>query len=295
MDTQIKKYFKKCTLALLLFVVVNVIALAVLWAINPVVNKVYESSHFKNKHFDLLVFGNSMAMDALDCEYLSHKGIDSYNFATAGSHMSSSLIQLKEYLKNNQKPHTIIIGLPSATGKSLLNPVPYPNPLIDFFYTPTFESCALNPPPVNLRWLYVEMLKIVVSKDHRNSRIIKGQWKSPKTIADGSAFKDNKTEFHYETESFQQFIAICKSQGIPVILIELPGSNENRNSFPYRYDVDLADHSQLKLYNLNNYEVSKNIIDPKTDWLAHDHLNQKGGEKLTAFVYENILKQEIKN
>jgi len=68
------------------------------------------------------------------------QGIDSYNLATNGSHMCSSLLQLKAYLKNNQKPKTIIIGLPSATGQSLLNKVPYPNPLIDFFYEPNLSK-----------------------------------------------------------------------------------------------------------------------------------------------------------
>ena len=284
------KFLQKCAFAVLLLVAINVIAFFVLVKFNPVVNKVKESSSFKNKQYDLLVFGNSMAMDGLDCEYLSQKGIDSYNFSTAGSHMISSLTQLKQYLKFNKKPKTIIIGLPSATGQSLLNKVPYPNPLIDFYYEPDLEHCILNPPPVNLRWLYVESLKILVSKAHRNSKIVRGQWKSPKVIADDSSFQDKKTVFQYDNADLQEFIKICKNNHIEVIPIELPGSNENRNSFPFNYSLDLADHTQLKLYNINNYDVSKNILDAKTDWLAHDHLNQTGGAKLTAFIYENILK-----
>ena len=128
---RMKKYLQKSALAFLLLVVINVVAFFVLTAFNPVIKKVRESSNFKNKQYELLVFGNSMALDGFDCDYLSQKGIDSYNFATGGSHMSSSLTQLKEYLKFNQKPKIIIIGLPSATGQSLLNKVPYPNPLID--------------------------------------------------------------------------------------------------------------------------------------------------------------------
>ena len=287
-----KKYIQKCALAILLLIVINVIAFFVLMVVNPMINKVYECANFKNKKYALLVFGNSMTVDGIDCDYLSKKGIDSYNLATNGSHMCSSLLQLKEYLKYNEKPKTIIIGLPSATGQSLLNKVPYPNPLIDFFYEPSLEHCILNPPPVNLRWLYTESLKIVVSKAHRESKIIRGQWKSPKVIADDSAFQDKKTVFQYDNADFQEFIKICKSHGIQVIPIEMPGSNENRNSFPYNYPINLADHSQLKVYNINNYEVSKNIIDPKTDWLAHDHLNQNGGAKLTAFIYDTILKNQ---
>lgn len=290
-----KKYLQKSALAFLLLVVINVIAFFVLTAFNPVIKKVRESSNFKNKQYELLVFGNSMALDGFDCDYLSQKGIDSYNFATGGSHMSSSLTQLKEYLKFNQKPKIIIIGLPSATGQSLLNKVPYANPLIDFYYKPNLQNCVLNPPPVNLRWLYVESLKILVSKAHRDSKIVRGQWKSPKVIADDSTFKNKKTVFQYDNADFQEFIKICKNNAIQVIPIELPGSNENRNSFPYTYPIDLVDHTQLKLYNINNYDISKNIIDSKTDWLAHDHLNQTGSKKLTAFVYEHILKTAIKN
>ncbi len=288
-----KKFIKKCVLAVLILIVINVIAFFVLMAVNPMIKKVYESANFKNKKFDLLVFGNSMTVDGIDCEYLSQKGIDSYNLATNGSHMCSSLLQLKEYLKHNEKPKAVIIGLPSATGQSLLNKVPYPNPLVDFFYEPSLEHCILNPPPVNLRWLYVESLKILVSKAHRESEIVRGQWKSPKVIADDSTFKDKKTEFQYDNADFQEFIKVCKTHGIQVIPIEMPGATENRNSFPYQYPIDLADRTQLKLYNLNNYDISKKIIDSKTDWLASDHLNQIGGRKLTAFVYDNILKNQL--
>lgn len=288
-----KKFLQKCALAVLLLVLVNVIAFFALMAVNPMLKKVQESANFNNQKFDLLVFGNSMTVDGIDCDYLSKKGINSYNLATNGSHMCSSSLQLKAYLKNNAKPKMVIVGLPSATGKSLLNPVPYPNPLIDFFYEPSLKNCVLNPPPVNLRWLYVESLKIVVSKAHRESKIVRGQWKSPKVIADDTSFQNKKTEFHYDNVDFQEFIKICKNEGIQVIPIEMPGSNANRNSLPYNYQINLADQSQLKLYNLNNYEVSSQFIDPKNDWLAPDHLNQNGGAKLTAFVYDNILKPQI--
>ena len=126
--------------------------------------------------------------------------------------------------------------------------------------------------------------------------MILGQWKTQKVIADTSVFKNtNASAINYNDPYLLQIIKLCESQGIQVILVELPGSNSNRNNQPFQYTVTLKNQSTRVVYNLNNYEVSSKILNPATDWLAPDHLNQNGGKKITTFLLKNILQKETKS
>ncbi len=288
-------FFKKCFWFLAIVVVINVIYLLVLLCFSPGFKKIYEISNFKNQNFETIVLGNSMALDGIDSDYLSKNGMSTYNLSVAGDHVSTSLFLLEDYLKNNSKPKTIVVGLSSAIGKSYLNPVPFTNPEVEFFYHPNWISNCTNPPLFNFQWLAVDLLKILISKDHRNAKMILGQWKTQKVIPDTSVFKSaTATTIDYQDAYLLKIIQLCESHGIQVILVELPGSNSNRNSLPFQYTITLKNQSTGVVYNLNNNEVSSSILDPATDWLAPDHLNQKGGMKITEFLLKNVLQKESK-
>jgi len=285
-----KKFLQKCAAVFFIIVGINLLAFAMLLLCSPGFKKIRESSAFRNEDFDLLVFGNSMALDGIDTEYLAQNGINTYDFAVAGGHISTALVQLEEYLKYNKKPRTVFVGFSSATGGSLMNKVPHTNPEIEFFYHPSFRENVLNPAPVNFRWLYVEMLKIVVSKDHRNSKIVRGQWRSPKTIPDTSVFQGKKSPIDYKNPYLAKIVNICEKHRIRLILAELPGANKNRDKLPFKYEIAVSDSQKATIYNFNNYEVSSKIIDASTDFLAPDHLNEKGAKKITAYLLQHIIK-----
>ena len=290
------KFFKKCFWFIVLVIVLNLFYLFVLVCFSPGFKKIYEISEFKNKNFEILVLGNSMALDAIDAGYLTENGIKTYNFGVAGNHISTSLFILEDYIKLNQKPKMVVLGLSSAIGESYMNPVPFKNPEVEFFYHPEFLRNFTNPPLLNFQWLAVDLLKILISKDHRNAKMIDGQWQTQKVIADYSVFKNtNSKPIDYKNPYLLKIITLCESNGIKIILTELPGSNSNRNTLPFEYNIQLKNKMNKTVYNLNNFELASKIINPSTDWLAHDHLNQKGAKKLTTFVYENILKKENGN
>jgi hypothetical protein len=288
-------FFKKCFWFLAIIVALNVLYLLILLCFSPGFKKIHEISNFKNQNFETLVLGNSMALDGIDADYLSKNAMSTYNLSVAGDHISTSLFILEDYLKKNKKPKTVVIGLSSAIGRSFLNPVPFTNPEVEFFYHPNWLSNVTNPPLFNFQWLAVDLIKILISKDHRNAKMILGQWKTQKVIADTSVFKNaNATAIDYNDPFLLQIIQLCESQGIQVILTELPGSNSNRNNLLFQYAITLKNQSTRVVYNLNNYKVSSAILNPATDWLAPDHLNQNGGMKITEFLLKNVLQKESK-
>jgi hypothetical protein len=133
-------------------------------------------------------------------------------------------------------------------------------------------------------------MKIVISKDHRNAKMIEGQWRTEKVIPDSSVFNPSKQKtIDYSNPYLSKLITICKDKNINVILVEMTGSNASRNNLPFNYEVQLADKSKAKIYNLNSFEIGNTIVNFKTDWLSPDHLNLHGAIKETEYIYNEIL------
>lgn len=291
-----KQFFRKLFWFLGIIVMLNVLYLLLLLGLSPGFKKIHEVSKFENKSFDVIVLGNSMALDGIDADYLTKNGLSTYNLSVAGDHVSTSLFLLEDYIKKNKKPKMVVVGLSSAIGKSYLNPVPFTNPEVEFFYHPNFISNLTNPPMLNFQWLAVDLLKIVLSKDHREAIMVLGQWKTKKVIPDGSVFKNtNSKSIDYRDPYLLKIIALCQKQGIKSIIIELPGSNGNQNDLPLKYIVKLKNGSNQEVYNLNNNGVASKILNPATDWLAQDHLNQNGGTKITTYLLDQVLAKELNN
>lgn len=288
-----EKFIKRFFWFAVVVVFLNLSYLLLLLLFSPGLKKIYEISRFENQKFETIILGNSMALDAIDAEYLTKNGMSTYNLSVAGDHVSTSLMLLEDYLKNNNKPEMVVVGLSSAIGRSYLNPVAFTNPEVEFFYHPNLWSNIINPPLLNFQWLAIDLLKIVISKDHRNATMVLGQWKTKKIIQDQARLNySNKNVINYHDPYLAKIIALCKQQNIKIVLTELPGSKDKRNSLPFEKEYIIGNEKLITIYNLNNFEVSESIIDASTDWLAPDHLNQFGGEKITAYLLKNVFQKQ---
>ncbi|MBL0012871.1 MAG: hypothetical protein IPP30_03695 [Flavobacterium sp.] len=289
-----EQFFRKLFWFLVVVIALNLAYLLMLVFWSPGFKKIYEISRFEKQNYETIVLGNSMALDGIDAEYLSNKGMSTYNLSVAGNHISTSVSLLKDYLEKNDKPKMVVVGLSSAIGKSYLNPVPFTNPEVEFFYHPSLISNLKNPPLLNFQWLAVDLLKIVISKDHRNATMVLGQWKTKKVIPDGSVFKNAIAKpIDYRDPFLLEITKICQEQGIKLVVVELPGSNSNQNNLPFQYTVKLKDGTSQMVYNLNSNAVGSQVLNPATDWLAQDHLNQFGGQKITTFLLEQVFQKNL--
>ncbi len=285
-----KQFIIKCTFFLGLVILINILYLIILVCFSPGFKKVYDISKIENKKYDLLVLGNSMALDGIDAEYLTSNNIKTYNFSVAGNHISTSLMILENYLKHNQKPKTVMLCLSSSIGNSYLNKIPFSNPEVDFFFKPSLKKNIVNPPLFNFQWLAIDLIKIIISKDHRNAKLVLGQWQTNKVIPDNSVYKQMDIKFlDYKNPYLNKIVDLCQKNAIKVLLVELPGSNKNRDQIPFYNKIPLLNNKKHLLYNLNNYSLSSEILDPKTDWLSPDHLNQSGAKKITKFLFEKEI------
>ncbi len=290
-----KQFIKKCTFFLGLVLLLNILYIIILLSFSPGFKKVNEISKLKNSKLDLIVLGNSMALDGIDAEYLTKNNIKTFNLSVAGNHISTSLMILENYLKHNQKPKTVMLCLSSSIGNSYLNKIPFSNPEVDFFYKPSIKKNIINPPLFNFQWLAIDLIKIIISKDHRNAKLILGQWQTNKVIPDNSVYNKKVTkQVDYKNPYLLKIVNLCQKENIKIVLIELPGANKNRDELPFINTITLLNGSKHMLYNLNNFQISSKIIDSNSDWLAPDHLNKNGAKKITTFIFEEeILKSNL--
>jgi hypothetical protein len=287
------KFLKRCSFFLVIVILLNVLYLLLLLEFSAGFRKIQSVSKFKDKDYDLIVLGNSMALDGVDALYLSKKGIKTYNMAVAGNHISTTLLMLDTYLQNNQNPKMVMVGLSSAVGNSYLNPVSYNNPEVDFFYKPSLWSAIKNPPLLNFQWLAIDMSKTIVSKDHRNAQMIQGQWRTQKVIPDFSIEKvSTKQSIDYSNVYLKKIVKLCEAKKIELILIEMTGSIATRNNLPFHYQAKIDDETTVNIFNLNNSLIGSKIVDPMTDWLAPNHLNVYGAKKQTTFIFNEVLSKE---
>lgn len=284
-----RRFLIKISLFVLLFGVSNFLFLKVIQNFDWNFSKLIEIDSFENKDYDFLIIGNSLALDAFDMKFLKEKKVHAYNTAIAGATIKTNLIQLEDYLSKNKPPKAIIQGLSSYRNTDFNSEIIHPS--VEFIYKDAKWSYK-ELPMIKFKWMAVEFLKLLISKDHRNAEFFDGQLRTLKTVADQTKLAKNITSkidlSRYEEAHYLASIdSICLEHHIKLINIEMPGYFSTQNNAPIgpiKY-VNL-NNQNTSFYNLNNAEFCK-IFDPKTDWLGDSHLNLYGSQKFTKYLFSN--------
>lgn len=283
-----KRLFIKLLIFVFLFAGINLIYLKLIQKYDWNFNKVQTIASFENQNYDYLIIGNSLALDGFDMVYLQEKGIDGFNTAIAGATPKTNMIQLEKYLENNKAPKVIIQGLSSNRNTDFNSEKLHPT--IDYKYGMDRKS-YLDLPMIKFRWMAAELLKKVVSKDHREAKLILGQLRTEKTIEDNTKISQNAISeldlSRYQNAKYLSAIdSICLEHKIKLINIEMPAYKALQNNAPIGPITYTNTNGQAcQFYNYNNIEFCK-LFDPKTDWLGDSHLNVKGALKFTAKLYD---------
>lgn len=283
-----RKFIFNICLITILFAVVNALYLALLFLTDISFIKRYESMHFTEPDYELLVIGNSLATDAFDTELLTYKGLSSYNLAIPGSSVKTNYIQLKEYLlKYSKTPKYVILGMGTYTGTFEDETI---HPIVEFT-SQGYRYKISDLPMMKFRWLAIELLKKMVSSSQRNVKVSSGQFKFKKVRTDKTHYENNNFEIDKfeKSQNVQKIAALCKENKIELILIELPGFKKVQNiNEAGPYPITYQDGSTATLYNLNNIQFGKSF-DSEKHWIGNSHLNEFGATIFTEKMYEIIF------
>ncbi|MCU4166221.1 hypothetical protein [Carboxylicivirga caseinilyticus] len=245
-------------------------------------------SKMKNQKFDCIFLGNSVSFDGIDSEFFTKNGVSAYNFALGGANIEASYIQLSNYLKTNTTK-CVMLGLSPGVDYKNFTPPPL-HPAIEYSYDLMDKFSIRSIPVIKFQWLAVEIVKKVLSKDHREARIVMGQLRTKKTVPDHTDYSQ-KTKTSISICDFEKakFLfkmdSLCDVNKIDFVLIGMPGYKNTQN------DIDVGLHileyngdNKLHYLNLNNAKQCTQMFD-STDWLGNSHLNEYGAKKLTEFLY----------
>lgn len=281
-----RKFITKISLFFFFMLIVNFLYLKVIQKIEWNFKKAQKIYEFKNHHADIIILGNSLALDAVDAKVLEQENIDTYNLALPGANLETNALQLEKYLQVNQSPRKVILGLSSVTNEEINRKGIIP--IVDHYYGKRKFSYR-ELPMIKFKWLANEVIKRIVSKDHREATVYNGQFRTNKIIVDQSTYQASMQNIfdtlRYEQATFLNKIdSICLEHSIQLISIELPGSKENQDAIPIGPHRVQGNHGrQLEIYNFNNFEFAK-ILNPRTDWLTKSHLNVNGSATFTNAV-----------
>lgn len=236
--------------------------------------------------------GNSTALDGINTELISSEIGSAYNFSLSGANLNTSYTQLDRYLEKNHKPKKILLFLSSChtnyKNDSGLHPVE------DYAYNGFSFSKGLGDLPLfKFRWLFLENFKKLISKDHRSARLVQGQLRINRVVQDNSSYSktvnnciDSGMYLHDRYPYLDSIIYLSVKNKIDLDILEMPCWKERQNDCP---DLELTyEGNEIAIYNLNNELRCKDVLNPNTDWLSADHLNQSGGNKLTKEVIDLI-------
>jgi len=279
------------TFFIVFFIVFNALFLALITTASWSFKNRLESIQFDNPDYDLLILGASTTGDGVDAELLTEHGFKSYNMAIGGSTPQTSYIQLQEYLTNyTHKPEYIIFGVNSVMEKDFDRDGIHP--IIEL--TMEDHKFRVEDIPISkFRWLAFEVFKRLVSKDHRNARLVQGQLRIEKTVKDISAYKDQYLDMQIFESSFwlEETARLCSENDIELFVVEMPGYRETQNLSGFGpYTIAYDGEFKADVYNFNSRQISE-AFDPDQDWIGNSHLNQQGAAKFTDMLIDSLFEE----
>jgi len=277
---------------IIFFVMVNLIFLLLVSHTDWDYRKRTESLRFINPEFDLLVLGNSLALDGIDTELLTDNGIKSYNLAIGGSSPKTSYIQLKEYLEMyDHNPEYVILALGSYVSRLDGSEI---HPVVEF--TMRDYRFRLKDIPIRkFKWLGLELAKKIISSQHRKASLSYGQLKFEKSTPDNTRPSSNELNISafLSSEYIGEIARLCSENDISFYIIEMPGFNNTRNSSdigPYR--LSFSNGHQAWMYNLNSASFCE-FFNSEKDWIANSHLNVYGASRFTRELLKILLTPDV--
>lgn len=284
-----KKFIQKASIFFLVIALINIIYLLVIKDLDYNFKKRVEALKLESPSYDLLVLGNSLSMDGVDTEFLSKNGFSSYNLSIAGSSLSSNYVQLKEYLSVcKNKPRWIVLGLGSYMNSLDAGNI---HPIVDF--TRSDKEFTLNDIPVlRFKWIFKELLKRIVSAEHRNAYLQNGQLRFAKKVKDGTQIDENQKfqiDKYESSELIKSILDLCAHNKITLIIAEMPGFKNRRHlDSQGPFVLDKSNCNGI-LFDYNHIEFGK-IFNDKNDWIGNSHLNSFGAQKFTTHLLNDLKK-----
>lgn len=287
-----KKFIVKVCVFSALFCCLNFLYLVLCMKLDWNFSKRLDALNLEKPIYKNIILGNSLAMDGIDSRKLSSDPESTYNLAIGGSSLKTNYIQLEEYIDIAlKKPERVLLAVGSYRNnffedRSIQTIVEFT--MSDYHYK------LMDLPMVKFKGIFIELLKKLISSEHRTAKIVQGQLRINRTVPDKTrlgAPTQNIPFLKYQNSDYiKQISELCQQNQIELILIEMPGFRNTRNNESIGpYEIHYNQSIKVKLYNFNGFDIDS-ILNPNKDWLGGSHLNKNGAKNFTKYINSIIFK-----
>ncbi len=262
--------------------------------------KVMEISNQNNSSYDIIALGNSLTLDGYNSEVVDKEGYTTYNYGLNGCSYKTQYNILKRFFSNGNTTGIIILGL--STGRDDLdNNESIENIQRMYDYIHSSPTGLSDLPLYKYRGSLIQLLRRLVSASHREASLYKGHLRVHRNKFDNSQYIPDNLDYDIQTlynkEHFKylwKIIALSAEYSTPIYLIEYPCSNDNRNSYPVKYNIYHQTNGQkASILNFNNYEFADSLFAGQQVWLGSDHLNIDGSSIFTKYLIKRIVDNKV--
>lgn len=259
----------------------------------------YEDFYREKENFDVLFFGSSRMLDAVQpMELWDDFNIRSFNMSQHSEGLARDYWQLKNALEHNH-PQLVVLDISMFYGA-------YAVDVNDASSTAAFHK-QIDHMPLSLtkiqavtqicpRSLYMEYLfPWVLYHSNWYTKKPSDLWKQTHSVRKGAEVRTNimpQDKFEWDKTSYadvfvpessklEEIIDLCSEEGVDILFICLPNSeNATVMSTLNRFEQYFSDHG-VNYINLATEDVQ---IDPSTDYSDTSHVNVAGSLKITQFL-----------
>jgi len=238
------------------------------------------------KHYDVLIFGSSHSYNSFDTRLFAEKNIRTYNLGTSGQSIENSLILARNYLHPNLTETVILDIYPGSFMSSGLEST------CDLIVNVPSNSTALD-----LAWSFPDIRSfnmLVLRAFYQNSNVQEPTYKDSRYRPGGFiAMKDSvKTACDYDNflqhysprkepiNSLEQFIALCQTTKINLILIAHPAPKELQNASYLAFIEQAKELSEKLEVEFMDYSFDHEL-DSQNHFYDVQHLNEAGAQIFT--------------
>jgi len=269
--------------------------------------KLHESLTFHNEHFDVIYFGDSLTLEGfnpavIDADLSSR----SYNFALGGASVLESEIQLRHFLRTNQKPRLVVLGIyiNNPTKPAGVRPTLYFGLSRDLqsFYRDRLSNHSgatidrsfiffNSVPAYRYRNAIDLIIKSAVSRDDQRPNFVQGQ---ARVSFSRQPYLGGQHESTFDMSELRDFAQFCREQQLPLLLIEPPNHPGYSNLTSNRSSI------LREIWKLTDLDSNVRFLsfDDRGDqfradeWVNLNHLNEKGSVIFSHLV-SAALEHEI--
>lgn len=273
------------------------------------VPKIDDMMSLRGDDSDVVVLGNSMMQQSYNPEVVEQEtGLTSYSLASGGQGLLASQMFLHHYLRYNDKPSLVVVGVSVNLPAGGYGVRPQGLLLLDADEQSRFESLRRDlsgeatPRSVWVfnrlkAYLYRQavesLIKYAVLGESRVPRIVRGHV-AIDFATPGIPATSERVQAGIEEAALVSLLDACEELELPVLLVEPPSSPSAAEHAVGRDEVlAIVEREAAQRQGVNFVSYERWAVHDG-EWFSLNHLNARGAERMSREVFAPLVSDALR-